>query len=109
MKEIPIPFRQFVKLNFKLMGPLPPSQGFHYLLTIMDRNTKWVEAVELEDINSNTVMDRFIKGWVSRYGIPVTIITDHGTQFTGDVWQRTCSQLHIHHRITTSISSAIKD
>ena len=37
--------------------------------------------------------------------VPVTIITDCSTKFTGDVWSCMCSQLHISHQTTTSYHS----
>ena len=89
-------------MNLNLVGPLPPSQGFRYLLTCIDRNTRWFEVAELVNINATTVVSSFVKNWISRYGVPVTMVKDRGTHFTGDVWSRMCSQLQILHRTTTS-------
>ena len=47
MREIPVPSRQFTKVNLDIVGPLPPLQGFCYLLTMIDRNTRWLEVTEL--------------------------------------------------------------
>lgn len=101
MKEIPIPSHHFTKLNEDIVRPCPPSQGFRYLLTTMDLNTKWVEAIELEDISSTTLVDKFLKVWILGYVCWVIVIADRGTKFTGDVWQQMCSQLHISHRTST--------
>ena len=46
------------------MGPLPPSQGFRYLLTMIDRNTKWLEVTELDDVTASTVVTGFLRTWV---------------------------------------------
>ena len=40
--EIAVPSRRFTKVNLDIVGPLPPSQGFRYLLTMIDRNTRWI-------------------------------------------------------------------
>ena len=61
--------RRFTEVNIDIVGPLPPSQGFRYLLTI-DRNTRWIEVTELEDISASTVVSGFIRTWVARYGVP---------------------------------------
>ena len=39
LREILVPSRQFTEVNLDIVGPLPPSQGFHYLLTMIDHNT----------------------------------------------------------------------
>ena len=83
LREIPVPSRRFTEVNVDIVGPLPPSQGFRYLLTIIDRNTRWIEVAELQDISAPTVVSSFIRTWVARYGVPVTAVTDRGCQFTG--------------------------
>ena len=44
----------------------------------------------------------FLQAWVSCYGVPVTVVTDKGGQFTGDLWSTMCTKLSIHHRTTSS-------
>jgi hypothetical protein len=34
--EIPVPHRRFAHIHVDLVGPLPPSRGHTYLLTIID-------------------------------------------------------------------------
>ena len=85
------------------MGPLPPSQGFRYLLTMIDRNTKWLEVTELDDVTASTVVFRFLRTWVSRYGVPVTVVTDRGSQFTGELCGK---KLQISHQTATAYHPA---
>ena len=42
-----VPCRHFDHIHIYLVGPLPPSKGFTHLLTIVDRSTRWPEAVPL--------------------------------------------------------------
>jgi transposase InsO family protein len=40
--------------------------------------------------------------WISRFGVPETITSDRGTQFTSNIWSQLCEMLHISHRQTTA-------
>ena len=102
LREIPVPARWFTEVKLHIVGPLPLSQGFCYLLTVIDRNMRWLEVTKLDNITTTTVVSGFLRTWVSRYGVPVTMVTDHGCQFTGKLWSTMCKKLHIFHQTTTS-------
>ena len=66
-----------------LGGPLPMSRAGHrYLLTAIDRSTRWFEAVLLADISAETVLEAFISCWVACFGVPKQVTSDRGAQFT---------------------------
>jgi hypothetical protein len=41
-------------------------------------------------------------GWVSRFGVPATITSDRGAQFTSPLWAGLCSLLNIQHSPTSA-------
>jgi cleavage and polyadenylation specificity factor subunit 1 len=103
VEAIPIPKKRFSHVHVDLVGPLPADKkGSRYLLTMIDRSTRWLEATPLGDIEAATVADTFTRDWVARFGVPSTVTSDKGTQFTSSTWTALCSRLGIQHITTTA-------
>jgi hypothetical protein len=99
----PVPHRRFQHVHVDLVGPLPPSpEGFQYLLTMVDRTTRWLEATPLRSMDAETCVQAFTATWVARFGVPAVITTDQGTQFTSSAWQSACSTWGSQHITTTA-------
>jgi transposase InsO family protein len=79
------------------MGPLPASEGATYVFTVIDRNTRWFEALPLSDISAKSFAAVLTQGWIARYGVPAVITFDRGSQFTSAFWDSLCTILGIRH------------
>ena len=89
-----------------LVGPLPISRGAHYLLTMIDRHSHWIEVCLLENIEAATETDSFIRQWISRFGVPATVITDRGLQFTSRLFTNALEMLGTELKHTTAYNPA---
>ena len=96
------PTERFDHVHIDIIGPLPYANGFRYLLTCVDRFTRWPEAIPIVDIRAETVADAFFSGWIARYGPPATITTDRGAQFESKLWDNLFNQFGIIRNRTTS-------
>ena len=85
--------RRFDHVHVDLVGPLPPSQNHRYLFTVVDRFTRWAEAIPLVDAHTTTCARAFAAHWVARFGVPSVMTSDRGLQFTSELWS-VLSQLH---------------
>ena len=80
LKPMKIPSKRFTHVHLDLVVPLPvSSDGQKFLLTVIDRSTSWLEALPLRDMEATTVAEAFVREWLPRYGVPVTVTTDMGT------------------------------
>ena len=103
IQPIPIPQRRFSHVHMDLVGPLPvSSDSFSYIFTMINRTTRWLEAVPLKEMTASMCAAAFMSSWVARFGVPATLTSDRGTQFTSATWQQLCARLGIHHIMTTS-------
>ena len=102
LERIPMPNGRFRHVHVDLVGPLPPSDGHAYILTAVDRFTRWPEAFPLRSIDALSVAQAFNMGWVSRFGVPEIITSDRGPQFVSSVWTELARTLGVDVRHTAA-------
>ncbi len=82
-----VPDKILVWSHIDLVGPLPPSCGFMWIMTIIDRTTRYLEAIPLRDAKARTVADAYLLQWVAKFGVPGHLTSDRGVQFTSQLWE----------------------
>jgi transposase InsO family protein len=68
--------------------------GFTHLLVAIDKFSKWIEVRPLNSIRSEQTV-AFFTNIIHRFGVPNSIITDNGTQFTSRKFLDFCEDHHI--------------
>ncbi|KHJ41296.1 integrase core domain protein [Trichuris suis] len=100
-EEFPLPSARFDHVHVDIVGPLPTVDDSRYLLTAVDRFTRWPEAWPLQDISAQTVAQTFLTNWIARFGVPLQITTDRGKQFESHVWSSLNKLLGCQHAPTS--------
>ena len=102
----PLPDARFQHIHLDLVGPLPPSAGFRYLVTCVDRFSRWPIAVPIADMQASTVVQAFIDQWIANFGVPATLTTDRGAQFESRLFSEFCRRFGIRRLRTTAYHPA---
>ena len=81
------PTERFQHVHVDIVGPLPTTQqGHRYLITMIDRHTKWPEAIPTDDITADIVAKTVYQHWITRFGCPTTLTSDQGRQFESQLF-----------------------
>lgn len=102
LQHFPSSSGKFQDIHVDIVGPLPINQGNSYLLTIVDRFSRWPAAIPMRGISARDCAQALLEGWIQYYGTPLQIVTDRGRQFVSGLWEELCLILGTVHHITTS-------
>ena len=91
-----------MNLLIDIVGPLPEANDHHYILTIIDRFTKWPVAVHLRDISTETVSKSILREWIAVFGCPSIITTDRGSQLQSLLFDEFTKLLRVKHMKITA-------
>lgn len=65
LQQYQITSQRFEHINIDLIGPLPLSNGKRYCLTIIDRFSRWPEAISVSDMTATTIVKCLVRDWIS--------------------------------------------
>lgn len=86
----------FERISLDIVGPLPEAgmTNLKFILTLQDDLTKFSVAYPVSNATAEETCECLVH-FISLFGIPQKILTDQGTNFTADLFKRTCQFLKI--------------
>lgn len=101
LQETEIPPYPFAKVGLDLSGPYPTSLSNNkYLVGFIDLFSGWFECFPVPNKNAENIAHLLIDEIIPRFGTPLQIITDNGSENVNKVMRRTLAALNIDHRRT---------
>ena len=100
---VPIPSvgEPFEHIIIDVVGPLPKSSsGAEYLLTIMDRFSRFPEAIPIRSIKAPNII-KHLMHFFSRFGLPKTIQSDQGSNFMSHCFKNQLKEWGIKHIVAS--------
>jgi ribonuclease HI/transposase InsO family protein len=94
LQTIPITW-PFAVWGLDIVGPLRKVPGgYTHLLVTIDKFSKWVGVRPITNLRAEQAVT-FFTDIVYRFGVPNSIITDNGSQFTSRKFLEFCDKFHI--------------
>ena len=90
------------KISLDLSGPYPTTlSGNKYINAFVDWYSGWPEAFAVPDKTADTVADLITEQIFPRFGSPLQIVSDNGTENVNKIVIETLAELKIDHVLTS--------
>jgi len=98
-----VPDRPWQNISVDFVNGLPPSKRFDAICVVVDRLTKQRHLIPCKTTITAEELPQLFCDRVFRYhGLPKTIVSDRGPQFTSRSWKHLCHSLNIEPRLSTA-------
>lgn len=97
---------RFRQIHIDLVGPLPVVKGYQYIMTFIDRCSRFVVAQPVQRIDTISVWNTLLNSWVKYFGCPGVVTADRGRQFDNRVFRHLCNEFGIKVNHTTAFHPA---
>ena len=92
-------------MGHRFIGPFPiPAKriGARYIITAVEYVTKWAEAEPVDTCSSEIAANFIYENIITRFGCPITLISNQGTHFINRTIKTLTDQFQIDHRRSTT-------
>jgi transposase InsO family protein len=94
LQTIPVTW-PFALWGLDIVGPLRKAPGgYTHLLVVINKFSRWVEVRPITNLRAEQAVT-FFTDIIYRFGVPNSIITDNGSQFTSRKFLEFCDKFHI--------------
>ena len=90
-----VPRQRFSHIHVDIVGELPLSRGYKFLLTVACRTTRFVTAIPMTSATTEACADALLHGWVATYGVPAHCTSDNGVSFVSNLWKAMQAKLGV--------------
>src|SRR5258707_1315839 len=98
-----VPDRHWQVISIDMIGELPDSKGYNAILMVVDRLSKWINAVPtVTSLDSAGVAWLFLEHVWCHHGLPEEVISDHRPAFVSNFLHKLAALLGV--KLTPSTS-----
>lgn len=104
LKPLEVPIRRWTSISLDLVTRLPASvpNGYNSLLVVVDRLSKMAHYMPTTtDVNSKEIVKLFFNNVFRLHGLPDSVVSDRGTQFTSKFTRVLCDLAGIQQKTST--------
>ena len=81
------------------VGPIPvTASGNRYIINMVDRFTGYAVSVPTPSISGFQIVWTILNHWIATFGIPISILTDNGSEYDNEIVDDLCDILEINHK-----------
>ncbi|SOV03658.1 uncharacterized protein UDID_19104 [Ustilago sp. UG-2017a] len=103
LKSLPVPPHPWLSISMDLVEQLPPSSNFMAILVVVDRLTKMAIFVPTtNELDAPELAKLFLRHVYSKHGLPTSIVSDRGSEFTSHFWRSLSTLLGIENHFSSA-------
>ena len=95
--------KAFERWHLDFIGPLPLTiKGNQWLITAVDYTTNWPIAQAMVSATKESVAQFIYDEIVMKFGCPIEIVTDRGSNFTSGLVEEYLKRIGVNHKLTSA-------
>ncbi|SOV03667.1 uncharacterized protein UDID_19112 [Ustilago sp. UG-2017a] len=103
LKSLPVPPHPWSSISMDLIEQLPPSSDFTAILVVVDCLTKMAIFVPTtNELDAPKLAKLFLHHVYSKHGLPTSIVSDRGSEFTSHFWRSLSTLLGIENHFSSA-------
>ena len=91
------------RISMDTKGPInPPSHNKSYIHVIIDAFSHFVVTVPIKSNNAKTAIKTLLHHWIFKFGPPIYLVTDRGSEYVNKEMAQLCTLMGIRHSPRTA-------